>query len=207
MSIFSPRKPIVVPVVPGDKPKRRPRPPRQQRPPAFPKGPRAFHRSAKPAQIGKGPGPPPPGFVTARTSGSEWLVYWALMRKLDAQKDPRRPPFLGGDTWTYQKAQDGRFTRDVGSQVVDFVVQQASRTLGMRLQSERFHVAASPQQQARDFYLKTHSRRIDLVIDLFEQDFIADATGEAVCRVVAEALKGVSAASPIAFGTARRTRA
>jgi hypothetical protein len=148
---------------------------------------------------------PPPGFVTAHTSASEWRYYKALMLKLDPGRNPRQPPYGGGKSWTYQKAIEGG-RQTPGGQVTDFVVDQGFRTLGLRIQTERYHVFADATKQASDFFLKTHTQAIDLVIDLFDQYSIGDPSGKATVAQVARALKGYQEPSPITFGTGQQVR-
>lgn len=169
-------------------------------------GPKIYKLDSRPQRLGKGPGEPPTGLVTQWTSKTEWYIYWALARVTGTPKDPRKPPFTGGTNWQYQKALDGgRQVR--GGQVLDFVIWNGSRTIGIRVETERYHIFTSAQKQAEDFYQRTHSSGVDQVISIFDQDFMGDPSGAAACAVVATALKGIQPANPIRFGTARRVRA
>lgn len=169
-------------------------------------GPAIFKLNSKPERLGKGPGEPPVGLVTQWTSITEWYVYWAMAKVLGTPSDPRKPPFTGGVNWQYQKALDGgRQLR--GGQVLDFVVFNGTQSIGIRVETERYHIFTSAQKQAEDFYQRTHSSGVDIVISIFDQDFMGDPTGAAACKVVAEALKGQQPANPIRYGTARRVRA
>src|SRR5690606_25402309 len=59
--------------------RRRPvRPPRLRSFPVMPRGPRLY--KLDPDHAKSGPGEPPPGFVTATTSATEWFVYWAVAK-------------------------------------------------------------------------------------------------------------------------------
>lgn len=171
-----------------------------------PLGPRMYRLGKKPDVYGRGPGIPPPGFVTAHTSASEWRYYWALARIFRDPPNPRKPPFSGGKNWTYQGAIDGRFTRDVGSSVVDFIVEQGTRVLGIRIQSERWHVMAGSTKIWKDFFAKTHQTGVDLMIDLYDQYSLSDKSGEATIKQVKNALKGNQEPDPIKAGTALRVR-
>lgn len=171
-----------------------------------PMGPRIYKLAKRPDMVGWGPGEPPPGFVTGTTSRSEWRYYWAFAKVFNDPVNPRQPPFSGGKDWQYQAAVDGRFVRDVGSSVVDFLVYQGTRTLGIRLQTERWHIMAGPQKIWKDFFLKTHSNEVDLFIDLFDQYSLADRTGEATIKQVKNALKGNQEPDPIRLGTALQVR-
>jgi hypothetical protein len=171
-----------------------------------PLGPRLYKLAKNPDLVGGGPGEPPLGFVTGTTSRSEWRYYWALAKIFSDPLDPRRPPFTGGKEWQYQAAVDGRFTRDVGSSVIDFLIYQGVRKLGIRLQTERWHVMAGPQKFWKDFFLKTHSNEVDLIIDVFDQYSLADRTGEATIKQLKNALKGNQEPDPVRLGTALQVR-
>lgn len=168
-------------------------------------GPKVLALQKDPGVIG-GPGEPPEGFVTAHTSRTEWIIYWALAKVLRDPPNPRKPPFVGGATWSYQKAIDGG--RVVGGQVVDFVVlgERGNPTVGIRVQTEHFHIMTDTAKQIEDFLLKVTERAIDLIVDIFDQDFIADKTGHAACVVVANAIKGIQRGNPITQGTAQQIR-
>ncbi len=181
------------------------RPPRLRKPSVTPHGPRHLRLASEPQRLGVGPGDPPLGFVGAHTSVPEWWVYWALSKVLGTPREVRKPPFVGGEDWSYQSAIDGG-RMIAGGQVMDFVVVQAHQTLGLRLQTEFFHLAANGEQRVRDLYLKQHQKAVDKVVDIFGQDFLGDASGKAACVVVARALKGEQAPDPIKFGTFVRIR-
>lgn len=175
-----------------------------RRPPVRPTGPKIYRLQAKPQMVAVGPGEPPEGFVTAHTSKTEWWVFWAIAKVLNDPPDPRQPPFVGGENWAYQKAEEGG--RIKGGQVLDFVVFNGERSIGIRVETERYHIFTTADAHARDFYLKTHSAAADEIVSIWDQDFMGDPTGQAVCAVVARALKGEESASPIAFATGRRVR-
>ena len=78
--------------------------------PAIPK-PETVKRGPKLYEFGKdhghtgGPGDPPPGFVTIKTTATEWPIYWALAKVLGtpAADKIRTGPFRGGPPrWIYQ---------------------------------------------------------------------------------------------------------
>lgn len=186
---------------------RNPRPKPLRKPSARPTGPRLYRLETKPQRSGVGPGEPPTGFLATDLHGSrtEWWVYWALAKVLHDPPDPRQPPFVGGSTWGYQKA-TSPFTRSVGSQVLDFVVFTGRKTIGIRVDTERYHIFTTATQQAKDFYLTTNERAVDQIVSIYDQDFLGDPTGRAVCAAVADAIKGIQRYSPIRTGTARRVR-
>lgn len=175
------------------------RPPRLRRPSRLPTGPRLYRLSTDPTRI-VGPGEAPTGFVGATTSKSEWIIYWALAKVLGDPPDPRRPPYFGGRDWGYQIAALGAFTRQLGSAVIDFVVFRPEEQIGIRIQTSRFHDAAGPTQQGYDALQVVALGRRYRVIDIFEQDFIDDPTGQAAVVVVKEALGLTQRAPTISTG-------
>lgn len=182
-----------------------PRLPKPQRFPIKPTGPEHLRLGRRPLRVGIGPGEPPIGFVGAHTSRTEWLVYWALFRLLAPNRNPRTPPFTGIlDVFAYQKIDDGG--RIPGGSVTDFQVKTPTGWIGIRVDTERWHIFADPTQQAKDLFIKTHLKAVQKVVTIYEQDFIADDTGEAVCTVVALALKGIERMNPIRSGLAQRRR-
>lgn len=178
--------------------------PRLRRPAVRFTGPRGLQLQKDPEQRA-GPGEPPEGFVTAQTSGDEWIIYWAMAKVLRDPKDPRKPPYTGGANWEYQSSVDGG--RVVGGQVVDYVyMHPKGKTIGIRLQSERFHVMVDAATQLQDFFLKTSQRAIDQIVDIYSQDYLSDTSGRAACVVVANALKGNQAFAPPFAGRSQRVR-
>lgn len=175
-----------------------------RRPPIRPTGPKIYRLQTKPARPFAGPGEPPEGFVTAHTSKTEWYVYWAIAKVLNDPVDPRRPPFVGGERWAYQKAEEGG--RVKGGQVLDFVVFNGAHSIGIRVETERYHIFTTAANHAHDFYLKTHSKAADVIVNVYDQDFMGDPSGQAACAVVARALKGEEGPSPMATATGRRVR-
>lgn len=172
-----------------------------------PIGPRALHLGSKPRNISGGPGDPPMGFVGPHTSATEWIIYWALAKIFHDPVDPRKPPFIGSrnGVWTYQTEESGG-RNTPGASVTDFVVTFNGKTIGIRLETERWHIYQTATVQMRDFYLRTHVRANDNVVSIYDQDFIGDPTGHAACVVVANAIKGDVLGSPQGSGTGRRIR-
>jgi len=94
-----------------------------------------------------------------------------------------------------------------GGSVVDFVVHQGTSTMGIRIQTERFHVFADAATQMKDLSTKIHVKALDKIIDIYDQWSIADRTGEATIKQVKRALQGIQEQDPLRFGTAQRKRA
>ncbi len=180
-----------------------PRPEPLRRPPVSSRGPRVFR---KPAQHFGGPGEPPPGFVTATTSKDEWKIYWALMRILDPERDPRQPPFFGGKDWAYQSSELGTFTRSLGSAVVDFLITLSYPFIVLRIQTPRYHILTDSRKQAYDALQLSQLSNKFLVVDIYSQDFLADESGAAAIVVVKEALGLIRRRNPLTSGTGYLTR-
>lgn len=180
------------------------RPPRLKRIPREIRGPSELKLWVEPER-NVGPGEAPPGFVQATTSRSEWIAYWAMAKVMQSPADPRKPPYHGGAGWGYQVALDGGRSKKGGS-VADFIVWLPSETIGIRLVTERFHVAAGPKKSALDRAQAMRLEKYISVRDLYEQDIIADRTGEAACRKIVELLGGRERLNPALAGTFRRVR-
>lgn len=178
------------------------------RPTALPRGARWVQKiQNQKGRITQGFGEPPPGFVRGTTSTEEWVVYWAIAKVMNDPEDPRQPPFWGGRNWGYQIPEMGG--RGGGGAVVDFVVWTATDTIGLRLQTEYFHLMASNAVQAYDARQKINlARSGDMtVIDIFTMDLIEDSSGQAAIRVVKDALDLIQRPDPLLTGALRRTRA
>jgi hypothetical protein len=169
-----------------------------------PQGRRFLKLGSKPLQTGIGPGEPPEGFVGVWTSKTEWYVYWALCRLTEPNKNPRLPPFAGGSRFTYQKAEKGG--RKPGGSVTDFVVLAPIGYIGIRVETERWHIWTTSDQIMKDAYIREHIASTEKTIRVYDQHFIGDPSGDSVMRVMAMALKGVEMPSPIKMGTAQRVR-
>lgn len=180
------------------------KPPRMKRIPRELRGPKELRLWVEPER-NVGFGEPPPNFVSGTTSASEWVMYWALAKAFNDPPDPRKPPFHGGQSWGYQIALDGGRSRKGGS-VADFIVWLPSESIVLRLATERFHVAAGPQKTALDRMQAMRLERFARVEEIYEQDIIADQTGEAAVRRIVEALGGRQRINPGAAGTFRRVR-
>lgn len=157
-----------------------PRKVQKPRPPnAIARGTRVAHRS--------GPGDAPPGFVTATTSLSEWYIYWAFL-VLKGKENY--------NSWGFQVPINGR------SAIVDFMVWDQEPRLAIRIQTERWHIAAPSRVQMYDERSKRMLERMGYkVIDIYEQNFIKDKSGRAAIMKVKMALKGQQDPNPITAPT------
>ena len=183
------------------------RPPIIRTPTVLPRGPKLY-QEAKDKGYRSPIAEPPPGFVGAHTSISEWVVYWGLSKVLGFPEDPRQPPFIGyPPVWYYQSEQLGG-RRQAGGAVVDFVVAGGNRyrheDVGFRLQTERFHLYADTDTHFADqVQLWRLSENME-VIDLYDYTFLPDPTGQAVIIVLKDALAGRVEPNPITDGTTQR---
>lgn len=151
-------------------------------------------------RIGAGPGNPPPGFVGATTSLTEWIFYWAMAKVFHDPVDPRKPPFFGGRDWGYQLA-TGAFTRQIGSAVIDFVFYANRVRVAIRIQTARFHDAVGALKQGYDrIQLVTLQSQGWRVQDVYEMDFIHDPSGQAAVIVAKEAIGLIQRPSTITTG-------
>lgn len=172
--------------------------------PLRPTGKEILRLGQKPELQTGGPGLPPEGFVGVWTSLTEWYVYWALCRLTDKSKDPRKPPFVGNQYFVYQKQENGG--RVPGGSVTDFAVSTPTGWIGLRVETERWHIWTTADIQMKDAYIKTHLLSMERVISLWDQHFIGDPSGQQVIHVVSLALKGIEMPSPIKWGNAQRVR-
>ncbi len=185
-----------------------PRPPRDRsRLPVAPKGPRIYHRGSEPLHDSLYMHPPD-GFVTPHTSAPEWMFYLALAVLTGKPKDATIPPFIGGPPlWTYQKFEQGGSLHASGS-ITDFVVldQMGTGEIGIRIETERFHIWTDGATQQKDLYILAHLSSVQKIVRVWDQYFIDDPSGEKVCRIAAMALRGQEMPSPISLGIAQRVR-
>lgn len=163
--------------------------PRLRTPPAIPTGPRMYRPPRMKGYIG-GPGQPPPGFVVGQTSGSEWVIYWAMAKVFGEPADPRQPPYFGAPgTWGFQVG-----GRQQGQSVIDFVVYPNPRSRNLRyafrIQTEYFHNYADSDVQAYDMMQMWRLSEYNVVIDLYDYEFMYDQTGQAAIILIKRALAG-----------------
>lgn len=204
-----------MPRVPGlQKPpsRRKPvRPPRLNSIPIAPRGSKLY-QVPKSLQVGTtGPGEPPPGFVSATTSRIEWWYYWALFKVLAPNMDPRdgRNGFIGiPGKFTYQTSYAGGRNPTGGGAVIDFTIEPHELSRGVpiafRIQTERFHLFTSDVKQAYEQLYRARMSAHYVVRDLYEQNVLFDATGQAVVIAVKNALRGVVEPNPVRGGTPLR---
>lgn len=153
---------------------------------------------------------PPPGFRNGNNSNYEWMIFKALAIVLGQPEHPERPPFIGfPGLWAYQKAFDsGR--HEPGGAVIDFVVYGGSgennADIGLRIQTEFFHIFTDSQKHTYDLLQKWRISQFMQVVDIFDQDFAFDPTGAAAVKCVKAAVAGLTMPDPLSTGTAMRVR-
>ena len=175
----------------------------------LPRGPRLYQYSMlEKSDVHGGPGPMPAGYGGPTVSYTEWIIYWALWHILTVEGDPRTsgPPFIGAPPdWTYQQPFIGG-RAEPGGAVVDFIVwrTQTGRPLGLRIQTEHWHLFTSYDKQVGDLMQKQKlSDQID-VVDIYDYLITGDPTGQDAIVVVKNALGLIELPDPLRGATARR---
>jgi hypothetical protein len=177
--------------------------PKLPKPPKVPQPPRFVPQAGEP--VG-GPGQSPPGFLTGQNSLTEWYVYWGFARIFTNPKDPRVGPFYGGfPDWGYQVAEIGGHTRALGSAVVDFVAYQGREILGIRVQTEHFHIYADARKQAYDELQRATLESSGLrVIDIYDSQILGDPSGQKCILALKQILNRIELIDPDIAMTAIR---
>jgi hypothetical protein len=155
-----------------------------------------------------GPGDPPPGFLNGQNSLTEWVCYWALAKIFNNPRgqDYRKPPFYGGfPDWGYQVAELGGHVRALGSAVVDFVIYQGGTIIGIRIQTERFHIFTDSRRHAADAFqlaqLEANGMR---VVDVYDTQLLPVGDGQKAVVAMKRAIGRLPTIDPIIAGTAFR---
>jgi hypothetical protein len=106
-----------------------------------------------------------------------------------------------GMKWSYQsKVMGGR--KQPGGAVPDFLYRETNTIF--RVQTERYHIAVPHYTQFKDReQYRAVSRAGFKVIDIYEEHFIGDATGQQAIAVTWDAIKGEQRPSPLANRTSR----
>ena len=175
----------------------------------LPRGPRLYQYSVlEKTDVHGGPGAAPPGFGGPTVSYTEWIVYWALWKVMGNSGDVRKsgPPFIGSPPdWTYQQPFIGG-RAEPGGAVVDFIVwrTQTGRPLGIRIQTEYFHLFTSHAKQVSDMLQRQKLMDQIDVVEIYDYQITADPTGQAAIIAVKQALGILELPDPLAGATARR---
>ena len=155
-----------------------------------------------------GPGEPPEGFLNGQNSVTEWLAYWALAKIFNNPRgsDVRVGPFMGGwPDWGYQTAQLGGHVRALGSAVVDFIVYQGATIIGIRIQTERFHIFADNKKQVYDIIQRADLERNGMtVVDVYDTALLNDPSGQKAVIAMKRAIGAIEDINPNVGRTALR---
>lgn len=177
-----------------------------RKPTAISRGPRVYQLGKKPVALGP-PGAVPAGFVTAKTSASEWPIYWALARITgypDAE-DVRKFPFVGGPPiWEYQAFVDAGSDKQNN---VDFMVWGPFRDatpVAIRIQTEFFHNFAQIGQQFYDITTRDRLENGMEVHDIYDYSYLRDESGAAAIIEVKKAMGLIGGGREITRGTVQR---
>lgn len=169
-------------------------------------GPRVYRLGSEPEHLGP-PGEPPPGFVTPKTSATEWPPYWGLARIFGTPKADRvrTGPFIGGPPiWTYQAYVDANAGKSAN---IDFVVWNPyprGTPIAIRIQTEFFHNFARNDTQVFDILHKERLSRGFAVVDIYDFDYMRDGTGQAIIVLLKDALGMIERPSAIRTGRVQR---
>lgn len=182
--------------------------PELRKPAVVKRGARLYGMRARQRHTG-GPGDPPPGFVTIKTTATEWPIYWALSKVFDEPSADRvrRGPFRGGPPfWEYQAYLD---LGGMASTNYDFMVWQPNpygQPVAIRIQTEGFHNFVP---NAKHIYDKLHrsrgEERFD-VVDIYDYMYLSDPSGQAAIMVVKYALHLIEPPDPIYLHSVQRTK-
>lgn len=152
-----------------------------------------------------GPGEMPTDFLSGKNSKSEWPPYWGFARIFKNPRDPRVGPFLGGmPDWAYQDQQPTLFGVS-GSTNIDFVIYQGLTIIGVRIQSERYHLDVGDEKHAYDEQQKSALEAQGItVFDLYEDEYLNDPDGQKTIIACKRAIGRLSSLNPLTSGTALR---
>lgn len=130
-------------------------------------------------------------FMGNQRTLSEKYLYWALLKLLGPEWEGR---------WEYQ-GHSAANSQVRGFARVDFIIFGSRYDIGVRVQTYRFHMNVDPRKQAYDEeQLLALTGRYFTVIDVFEQDYIHDDTGQAAIQVMLEVINNRQRQNPLATG-------
>ena len=176
------------------------------KPPTVKRGPRLYEYGKAQEHTG-GPGDPPPGFVTIKTTATEWPIYWALAKVLGtpAADKIRTGPFRGGPpAWQYQSYLD---LGGLKSTNYDFVVWQPnpySQPVAIRIQTEGYHSFVPNAKHQYDVLHRLRAEENFDVVDIYDSYFMEDPSGQAAILLVKMALQLIEPPNPIYTHAIRR---
>jgi hypothetical protein len=178
------------------------------KPPVVKRGPKLYQYGKEQQHTG-GPGDPPPGFVTVKTTATEWPVYWGLARifgRPSADK-VRQGPFLGGPpVWEYQSYLD---LGGIKQSNFDFVVWQPNpygSPVAIRIQTEFIHSFTNNTKHKYDVLHRNRAEENFDVVDIFDYLFLGDESGQSIIQLLKYALQLIEPPNPIYAHTVQRVR-
>jgi hypothetical protein len=179
--------------------------PKLKRPTLFSTGPRIYRLNEEPVHIGP-PGDPPPGFVTPKTSATEWPPYWGLAQITGYPKPEyvRNFPFNGGPpVWEYQGFAEAGSEKQTN---VDFIVwgYPGATPVAIRILTEFFHNFASNDTQIYDITQRDRLQNGFEVVDIYDQDYMRDTTGRAIIVLLKGAMGLIERPPVIRSGRVQR---
>ena len=172
------------------------------------RGPRLYKFGEKQQHTG-GPGSPPPGFVTIKTTATEWPVYWGLSKIFNSPEAHavRSGPFRGGPPfWEYQAYLD---LGGLKKSNYDFIVWQPnpySAPVAIRVQTEGFHAFTTNEKHRYDVLHRARAEENFDVVDLYDYLWLDDPSGQAVIKALKYALQLIEPPSPIYTHSVQRVR-
>jgi len=178
------------------------------KPPVVKRGPKLYEFGKDHGHTG-GPGDPPPGFVTIKTTATEWPIYWALAKVLGtpAADKIRTGPFHGGlPVWIYQSYVD---LGGLKSTNYDFLVLQPnpySQPVAIRIQTEGYHSFVPNAKHQYDVFHRARGEERFDVVDIYDSYYLSDPSGQAAILLVKMALQLIEPPNPIYTHAIRRAK-
>ena len=174
--------------------------------PVIKSGPRIYGLQSTPVALGP-PGEAPPGFVTPKTSATEWPVYWGLARITGYPKpaDVRKYPFTGGPPlWIYQAYVEAGSDKQSNIDFVFWGPFPGATPIAIRVQTEFRHNFANIETQVYDIIQRDRLENGFEVVDIYDFDFLRDRTGQAVIVLLKDILGLIERPSAIRSGRVQR---
>ena len=178
------------------------------KPPTVKRGPRIYEYGKAQEHTG-GPGDPPPGFVTIKTTATEWPIYWALAKVFGSPSANavRTGPFLGGPPhWFYQSYVDVGGLKDTN---YDFLVEQPnpySQPVAIRIQTEGYHSFVPNAKHQYDVLHRARGEERFDVVDIYDYLYLGDESGTAAILAVKCALQLIEPPNPVYTHGVQRTK-
>jgi hypothetical protein len=178
------------------------------RPPVVKRGPKAYQYGKEQKHTG-GPGDPPAGFVTVKTTATEWPVYWGLAKIFGAPAADqiRTGPFRGGPPfWEYQAYLD---LGGIKKSNYDFIIWQPNvygAPVVIRVQTEWQHSFTNSAKHRYDAFHRARAEENFDVVDLYDYLFLGDESGQAVIQLLKSALQLIEPPNPIYAHSVQRVR-